>query len=56
MILEIGKDNGYVIIDDKTGKILSILVSDAIPGKFDFVNPKSFRSHKNGTHSQLEIS
>lgn len=42
MKLEIGKDQGYVIIDDNTGKIMSLLVKDGVKDKFDFRTFTSF--------------
>ena len=43
MILEIGNKQGHVVIDDNTGKIMTVLVKDGIKGKFDF---RSFTSYK----------
>lgn len=42
MILDVGKKQGYIIIDDNTGKIMSVFVKDGIKDKFDF---KSFTSY-----------
>jgi len=43
MELKIGKDQGYVVIDDSTGKIMSILVKDGVKGKFDFLTTTSYK-------------
>lgn len=50
MKLEIGNNQGHVIIDDTTGKIMSILVQNAVEGKFDFQNFASFKNNHDGTH------
>jgi hypothetical protein len=43
MTLEIGNKQGHVIIDDNTGKIMSIFVKEGVKGKFDF---RGFTSYK----------
>jgi nitrogen regulatory protein PII-like uncharacterized protein len=43
MELQIGNKQGYVVIDDNTGKIMNVLVKDGVKGKFDF---RSFTSYK----------
>ena len=50
MKLEIGNNQGYVIVDDVTGKILSVLVCNVIEGKFDFHTFSSFTNNQDGTH------
>jgi len=43
MELQIGNKQGYVVIDDNTGKIMNVFVKDGVKGKFDF---RSFTSYK----------
>ena len=43
MRLKVGDDQGFVVIDDNTGKILAVQVSGAIEGKFD---SRAFSSYK----------
>jgi hypothetical protein len=50
MKLEIGNNQGYVIIDDTTGKILSVFVRNVVEGKFDFHTFASFKNNQDGTH------
>ena len=50
MKLEIGDNQGYVTIDDTTGKILNVFVRNAVEGKFDFHTFASFRNNQDGTH------
>ena len=50
MKLEIGNNQGYVIIDDTTGKILSVFVRNVVEGKFDFHTFTSFKNNQDGTH------
>jgi len=50
MKLEIGNNQGYIIIDDTTGKILSVMVRNIVEGKFDFQTFSSFSNNKDGTH------
>jgi hypothetical protein len=52
MKLEIGNNQGYVIIEDDTGKILSVLVKKTVKNKFDFINTKSYTS-KNNKHKTI---
>ena len=49
MILEIGKNQGHIIIDDNTGRILSVCVRNAIKGKSDFITISSY-SNKDKKH------
>ena len=44
-------DKGYVIIDDSTSKILSVIVHNAVEGKRDFVNLASFKNNSDGTQT-----
>jgi hypothetical protein len=50
MKLEIGNNQGYAIIDDTTGKILSVFVRNVVEGKFDFQTFSSFTNNQDGTH------
>ena len=43
MILEIGNKQGHVVIDDNTGKIMSVLVKEGVKGKFDFRGITSYK-------------
>ena len=43
MILKVGNNQGHIVIDDKTGKIMTVLVKDGVKGKTDFM---SFTSYK----------
>lgn len=43
MKLEIGKNQGYIILDDDTGKIMNVFVQNIVKDKFDF---KAFTSFK----------
>jgi nitrogen regulatory protein PII-like uncharacterized protein len=43
MELQIGKNQGHVIIDDNTGKIMNVLVKDGVKGKFDFRGITSYK-------------
>lgn len=53
MKLEIGNNQGHVIIDDTTGKIMSILVQNAVEGKFDFIGTTSYTNNHDGTHTDM---
>ena len=33
MVLEIGNKQGHVVIDDNTGKIMTVLVKEGVKGK-----------------------
>lgn len=52
MKLEIEKNKGHIVVDDNTGKILSILVKEAVKSKFDF---KSFTSYKRKGNKHFNI-
>ncbi len=56
MRLEIGKNQGHIIVDDNTGKILSVLVKEAIEDKFDFRAFTSYRREKNKHFNMREKS
>ena len=43
MIIEIGKDNGHIILDDNTGKIMTVLVKNIVEGKHDFIGTTSYK-------------
>ena len=53
MKLEIGNNQGHVIIDDTTGKIMSVLVKDAIEGKSDARTFTSYSNNHDGTHTDM---
>lgn len=52
MIIEIGKDNGHIILDDNTGKIMTVLVKNIVEGKYDFLTTTSY-SKKDDKHYNL---
>ena len=52
MIIEIGKDNGQIILDDNTGKIMTVLVKNVVEGKHDFIATTSYSS-KDGKHYNI---
>ena len=56
MKLEIGNNQGHVIIDDNTGKILTLLVTNVVEGKVDFRTFSSHTNHKDGTHTAIPPS
>ena len=53
LIMKILLENnkGYVIIDDSTSKILSVVVHNVVEGKRDFINLASFTNNSNGTQT-----
>ena len=53
MKLEIGNNQGHVIVDDTTGRIMSVLVRDAVEGKSDFIGITSYSNNHDGTHTDL---
>jgi hypothetical protein len=55
MNLEIGKNQGSVIIDDNTGQILSVDVYNAVESKFDSIATKSY-SRIGDKHYKLEFN
>ena len=50
MRLQLENNKGHIIIDDSTGRILSVVVHNVIENKLDFVNLASFTS-KDGIHT-----
>jgi len=44
-------NKGYVIVDDSTGRIISVVVHNAIENKRDFVNLASFTNNSDGTQT-----
>ncbi len=47
MEVEIGNKQGHVVIDDNTGKIMSVFVKDGVKGKFDFMSFTSYKREGN---------
>jgi hypothetical protein len=43
MELQIGKDKGHIILDDNTGKIMTVLVKNVVEGKHDFIATTSYK-------------
>ena len=43
MEIKIGKDNGHIILDDNTGKIMTVLVKNIVEGKHDFITTTSYK-------------
>ena len=39
---KIGNDNGHIILDDNTGKIMTVLVKNIVEGKHDFLTTTSY--------------
>lgn len=56
MRLEIENNSGYVLVDDITGKILSVQVDNAVKGKFDSRAFTSYSNNKDGTHTAINIT
>lgn len=52
MEIEIGKDNGHIILDDNTGKIMTVLVKNMVEGKHDFFSTTSY-SRKGDKHYDM---
>jgi hypothetical protein len=48
-------DKGYVIVDDSTSRILSVVVHNAVEGKRDFVNLASFKNNTDGTQTAIRF-
>ena len=55
MKLNLENDKGYVIIDDSTSKILSVVVHNVVEGKRDFVNLASFKNNTDGTQTAIRF-
>ena len=51
MKIKIGDNQGYVIVDDTTGKILSVSVNNVVEGKFDALAFSSYSNNSDGTHT-----
>lgn len=47
MIIKIGKGNGHIVIDDNTGKIMTVFVKNIIKNKFDFLGTTSYKKEGN---------
>ena len=47
MIIEIGKGNGHIVIDDNTGEIMTVFVTNVIKDKFDFLTTTSYKREGN---------
>ena len=52
MELEIGNKQGHVVVDDNTGKIMTVMVKEGVKGKFDF---RSFTSYKREGKKHFDI-
>ena len=52
MEIKIGKDNGHIILDDNTGKIMTVLVKNIVEGKHDFLTTTSY-SRKGDKHYDM---
>jgi hypothetical protein len=48
-------DKGYVIVDDSTSRILSVVVHNAVEGKRDFINLASFKNNTDGTQTAIRF-
>jgi hypothetical protein len=48
-------DKGYVIVDDSTGRIISVVVHNVVEGKRDFVNLASFKNNTDGTQTAIRF-
>lgn len=51
MKLNLENDKGYVIVDDSTGRIISVIVHNAVKNKRDFINLASFKNNPDGTQT-----
>ena len=51
MLLQLENDKGYVIVDDFTGKIISVVVHNIVENKRDFINLASFKNNPDGTQT-----
>ena len=56
MKLEIGNNQGHIIIDDTSGKIMSVLVKNAVEGKSDFIGTTSYSNNHDGTHTDMRAT
>ncbi len=56
MRLKVGDNQGWVVVDDNTGKILEVQIRGAVEGKFDFKTFSSFSNHKDGTNTAIETT
>ena len=52
MVLEIGNKQGHVVIDDNTGKIMTVLVKEGVKGKTDFLSFTSYK-HEGNKHYNI---
>ena len=55
MKIKIGDNQGYVIVDDTTGKILSVSVNNVVEGKYDAMAFSSYSNNSDGTHTTLKV-
>jgi hypothetical protein len=57
LIMKILLENnkGYVIVDDSTSRILSVVVHNAVEGKRDFINLASFKNNTDGTQTAIRF-
>jgi hypothetical protein len=57
LIMKILLENnkGYVIVDDSTSRIISVVVHNAVEGKRDFVNLASFKNNTDGTQTAIRF-
>ena len=44
-------NKGYVIVDDSTSRILSVVVHNVVEDKRDFINLASFKNNSDGTQT-----
>ena len=55
MKLNLENDKGYVIVDDSTGRIISVVVHNAVENKRDFINLASFKNNTDGTQTAIRF-
>tara|TARA_R110001592_G_scaffold22367_1_gene89002 strand:- start:752 stop:1039 length:288 start_codon:yes stop_codon:yes gene_type:complete len=55
MEINIGDNQGHVIVDDTTGKILSIHVNNVVKGKFDVRAFSNYSDNPDGTHTAINL-
>ena len=53
MKLELENKKGFVIIDDNTGKIISVFVDNAVEGKWDSIATRNYSNNPDGTHTTI---